>query len=237
MDKLDKNRDIIGYSNDILTINKLEILLEEFVKENNFENNLLFKQLDQLKPRKLGFTLAPFYFAVSYWLDNLQLFYMNLINISDNEYAELVKENICDEFGIENGIVDIKKSHKITYTNFLSSLGYKNRIIITPAVEKFNKELENSLYQNRIQLHACILGAIEYFYISISTMLKEYCDKNGIEQSHYKIHEILDKKHSMDLFKVAINYGANIDDFKHGLWRGYGMLWNVYENLWKEYDD
>ena len=217
-----------------ITIGEIDKFLSILNDKNFFIDHPFFKKLPTLDPINVATILAPFYFAVNYWMDNLLMFHQNLSDTNDTTSAKLVEENICDEFGIHNGEVDLKNCHKLTYIKFLVALGYKGKFIITNPVEKFNNELENSLYNNTTKFHACVLGAIEHFYICISTMLKQYCDKNGIKQNHYQVHEVLDKKHSMDFFNVALNQDATIGDFIDGIAKGLHLLWNIYEQLYTE---
>lgn len=222
--------------NKIITKQDVSFFLSELGKKKHFAMHPFFGKINDYSSHDVALVLSPFFFAVHYWLDNLLMFYIDLLNKNDDKSAKLVGENMADESGVENGSINFQNSHKVTYIRFLEALGNNNkRPIITSAVIKFNKELENSLYTGNHKSHACLLGAIEYFYIGISTIIKDYCNTKNIEQSHYTVHEILDSKHSMDFFNIAINCGATVSDFCTGINKGFQMLWNIYENMLAEY--
>jgi hypothetical protein len=54
------------------------------------------------------------------------------------------------------------------------------------------------------------------------------------EQDHYATHEILDEKHSMDFFTIAIHLDTTYQDFLDGTTHGYQMLWDVFEGMMEE---
>lgn len=231
-------------------LNKMESILDEGVNENTIkkllsyleeqhilEKHPFFQKINMYQPYKIGIILSPFYFAVHNWLLHLQQFHTKLSRLHYEKSAELVYENINDETGIECGITNLEKSHTVTFIIFLHVLGYHNQIKSSRSIIEFNSRLDYSLGNKFISHHASVLGAIEHLYISVSTILKNYCDKYGIVQEHYNVHEILDQKHSMDFFRVAINDNATPSCVINGIINGYQLLWNIYEELLKEYED
>lgn len=206
-------------------------VLSEINRKNILDKHKLFENIEELEPRKLADILIPFYFAVKFWTEHLEVFREKLISCNDLLSANLVQENIDDEKGSENGKMIYSKKHVVTYINFLLSLDPAIILRKHDAVDKFIAGLESSLENSPLAFHACILGAIEHFYIQISTVIKNYCDKYGIRQEHYTTHEILDQKHAMDFFNVAINQGVKREQLFRGIHAGYQLLWDVYENL------
>ncbi len=60
-------------------------------------------------------------------------------------------------------------------------------MVQTEPIMIFNKNLNN--LENTIYT-ACVLGAIEYFYIEISSIISGYCISKIFNQNHYLTHEI-----------------------------------------------
>lgn len=209
----------------------VEAALSEINRCNILEKHLLFSNIDEYDPKTLGNILIPFYYAVKYWTQHLEMFSNCLINSNDNTSADLVKENIDDESGNINGKIIYSKKHIITYINFLLALNYNTTLRKSPAVDKFIDSLKNILETKPFSYNAAVLGGIEHFYIQISTTFKTYCDKNNIRQEHYNVHEILDQKHAMDFFMVAINQKITREQLFSGIHEGYKLLWDVYEEL------
>jgi hypothetical protein len=155
-----------------------------------------------------------------------------LNDCNDSASANLVIENILDENGLVNDTIDLEKMHTTTYINFLHALKFDGKLVCSRPVHKFNYALENSLNNMTLSQHACILGGIEHFYIEISKMISEQLKRqHDVKQDHYSVHEILDQKHAMDFFQVAINQKATIGDMEFGIVSGYDLLWDVYNNM------
>ena len=238
------------------TISKTEYLsklLESLDEKNRLANHKLFALIkkDELCPSNVANILRPFYFAVYNWTYVLTKFHDKLLAAGDNKSAALVKENIMDELGYENGLQDLNKCHTTTFLNFLFSLGALQapksltdiylhnefgRLSITRAVIEFNNALEKSLNESTLAYHACVLGGIEHFYIRISNILSTYCTRNNINLTHYATHEIVDQKHSMDFFQVALNQNVSRTDIDNGIAEGCHLLDKIYLDLYVEFD-
>lgn len=233
-----ENFKILNQSKEI-TLDKITNLLKILNGLNFLNEHPLFRDMDNiLTESEISQVLVPFYFAVSYWLLNLSNFKNKLLNVGDTKSADLVNENILDEQGYDNGVLNIEKCHTTTYLYFLDTMNTKkfhSDFIVTDPIKKFINALENSVNHNSLAYHACVLGSIEHFYIQISANLKLYCDKKNIKQYHYTTHEILDHKHSLDFFKIALNQNVSLDDMISGIKEGYILLWTVYEEMLDDY--
>lgn len=183
----------------------------------------------------VGKILSPFYFAVWHWTTSLSTFRKMLKNYGDIASAKLVKENIEDELGYSNNIQKLDDVHILTYTNFLHALDFSDKIIYIESIKKFNKFINDSLHNKTLAYHAALLGAIEHFYIEVSSTIKNYCDNYDIEQEHYRVHEIVDQKHAADFFEIAINQDATNEELINGIHDGYLLIWNVYLELYDNY--
>ena len=227
--------------NDQSDINTLLSKLNDCFKINEHG---LFMCLNNsnIVPKTLGEIMAPFYFAVFNWVDHLEKLHLKLKSdvriCSPKIYydaMELVGENIMDEKGYDNDIKSMEKCHVTTFVNFLHAIGFHSELCETNAVKHFNKTLSIVLANEPFAFNACVLAGIEYFYICISNIISTYCDKNNIKQAHYKNHELIDLKHSMDFFRVAAIHSATKKDMVYGVTLGYKLLWDVFHELWNEH--
>jgi len=147
---------------------------------------------------------APFRFAVDNWIKTL-IHLRN--NINDDKCVSILQENIDDEAG---GIDGMGSSHSNTFRDFLNGWA---TIVTTPwpelstdypHVTEFNNALHEMIDTQPLEYSSGCLGEIEYMYISISKLIKVFSDSHNVKQSHYKNHEILDLKHSTELFTIAV---------------------------------
>jgi len=144
----------------------------------------------------------PFRFAVDNWIKTL-IHLRDNINI--NRCISILQENIDDEAGIVDGL-----SHSDTFRDFLNGWSeitkttWSESNVNTEHVTEFNNTLHEMINTQPLEYSCGCLGEIEYMYISISKLIKEFSDSHNIKQSHYKNHEILDLKHSTELFTIGI---------------------------------
>jgi len=181
--------------------------------------------------------MAPFYFAVYNWSNHLEKFESKIFNQKNigveqrKKSIEILHENVMDEKGFDGKYQNLDKCHIVTYINFLLALGFNGKLSQTKAVIKFNNLLDENLLNKSPAFNACLLGGIEHLYIKISNFISTYCTKMNISQEHYNNHEILDVKHSMDLFTVAQLCDVNNDELIEGTISGYELLWNLFMDL------
>lgn len=201
----------------------IDTMLNQLSEKMSLDNHPLFKDLDNLEPKKFGFIMSGFYYAVTNWMRHLD----NLRNRTENSHAiELISENINDELGDADS-----HAHWITFLWFLQKLKYYQQPDASTASDKFNDELFKIAQEKSVAYNACVLAGIEYFYVDVSYRICQYCQKHGIEQQHYQTHEELDKKHAKDLFVVARVHDATNQEMVEGTQNGYQLLWNIFAEL------
>ena len=179
----------------------------------------------------------PFFHAVIHWVDVLINVANKLKEQNKTDLYDLIYENINDEKGLcECSNV----SHKETFLGFLQGLADKNYTrwsipdIPFKSVTHFNNQLDKMVETKSLSYICACLGTIEYMYIDISKIIKDYVDYYKIEQSHYTLHEILDTKHSSDLFKIAESCNLLDDlstDILNGILFGRQIFFDLYNGL------
>jgi pyrroloquinoline-quinone synthase len=223
-----------------------EININRILKQNN-HNQIDFESIayhpyfnklinNEFKLEDFLRSQIPFFHAVVHWLDVLINVANKLKEQNQTELHDLIYENINDEKGLCE-CSDV--SHKETFLGFLQGLAdelyakWSIPDIQSEAVAQFNNELDKMVETKSITYICACLGTIEYLYIDISKIIKDYVDYYGIRQSHYTLHEILDTKHSSDLFKIADLLNNNIlsDDILNGIIFGHQIFLNLYKNM------
>lgn len=180
----------------------------------------------------------PFFHAVVHWNDVLINVANKLKEQNQTELYHLLYENINDEQGLCE-CSDV--AHKETFLGFLQGLADESYTrwsmpdIPSKAVSRFNNELDKIIETKSLTYVCACLGTIEYMYIDISKIIKDYVDYYKIKQSHYTLHEILDTKHSSDLFKIAeylsLNNNTLIDDILNGILFGHQIFLDLYNDM------
>ncbi|VBB18714.1 protein of unknown function DUF3419, partial [Yasminevirus sp. GU-2018] len=108
-------------------------------------------------------------------------------------------------------------SHTETFTRFLNGWnsvisekygGLSTSILpddvpIRPHVQRFIDTLYSVVNSRSLQFSCACLGEIEYIYISVSKIIKAFSDLHRVDQPHYLVHEIIDVKHSTELFEMC----------------------------------
>jgi hypothetical protein len=103
---------------------------------------------------------------------------------------------------------------------------------VSPAVNKFNTDLDYIIEHKSLCYVCAYLGTIEYQYILVSTMIKEFVDEHKIDQPHYNMHEIMDIVHSSDLYQMSIYFcNNNINDLYDGIKDGYINFMQLYTEM------
>lgn len=214
----------------------LKETLDTLVDKWNLANHPMFSKLESngISVEQFAKIMAPFYFAVYFWHDHLNDFYHQLQDLKvDNSY--LIKENVMDELGFENGNRHYEKCHTATYINFLHSIGFCSNLECTPGVKKFIDNLIYLMENKSARFNAYVLGSIEYYYIFVSNIISDFCVKKSIQQNHFELHEEIDMKHSMDFFSVAFSCENNQDpELVEILETGFILLWDIFKDLHDE---
>lgn len=202
----------------------------------NFEDHTFFSFLENniADPLSTGKIMAPFYFAVANWVDHLRKVHQKIVENNNGALSNLVQENIKDEMGYQDSTIYPDKAHTVTFINFLHSLGFRDKLIMSDGVKKFNEQLAE-LFDKEITYHLSVLAGIEYFYTGISNLLSNYCRRRNILQEHYMLHGELDLVHSADFLKITKSYNCDKTDLVQGMATGYLLLWNVFDSLFDEY--
>lgn len=177
--------------------------------------------------------------AVNYWTHALCK--LALILPSDKERFPIIM-NLYDE----HGEGDVENSHVRTFTRFMEKLGYTDPVELGKSSRShricrtFNAGLVRAFQraQTDYKYMSALLGMIEYTYITVSQKIHNYATKfvDAKEIEHYSLHEIMDTKHSEDLFRLCLDKDGNLseDDQKSvilGLDTGYYLFYTLYANL------
>lgn len=212
----------------------LDKILYDAKQLNKINDNSYFIKLkNNVKLDKFLISQECFITAVSEWSNILILLLEKLHTV---EERAIIIENLYDEYGSGN----IEKSHVYTFTAFLKSLNYNQEIKIhnkdLPSykyVNEFINELKSHIRNNNQIFYIGMLAMIEYTYINVSANIHNYVSNfiNSDEINHYSTHEIIDTKHSMDLFKLIAPYTNNHKDIQEGMMCGYEIIFNLYSQL------
>jgi len=210
-------------------------------KTNNIHLNPYFSTLDR-KELPLSLFLKSqegFIEAVDHWTHIMCK--LVLILPSDKERFPIIM-NLYDE----HGEGDLKNSHVQTFTRFLESLGYNEPVALDKSspshriCKTFNKSLDRSVQKSELNYKymSALLGMIEYTYITVSRKIHNYAtqfvDAENIE--HYSLHEIVDCKHSDDMFRLCLDENGKLNDVDReivflGIRDGYDLFNTLYANL------
>lgn len=213
----------------------MEIILNHANKLNNIKNNQYLVQLS-LNPKLEKFVNSQdsFIDAVDNWSKILGLL---LTQLPGDQERSVIINNLYDE----HGSGDLTKSHVNTFRQFMISLNYSKPLelydqnkLSYKIVKKFNNQLTNFITTNNWIQNVALLGMIEYIYITISTCIhnyvKQYIPIDHI--SHYSLHEIMDVKHSTELFELLVPYiHSHLADIEKGMQIGYRLFNELYDSL------
>lgn len=181
--------------------------LDSVLERANYVKNIaIYKKeklfSDQIGRNEVGIKLKPFVHAVNGWSKLLAVL---LSKIDNPSYKYYLVDNLSDE-------ICGPKTHVDTYLEFLNVL---MKDPLNNSFEKIDQDKRVDFFIDRIlQLHdpvkiSLVMGMIEYVYIDISLEINNYLKKNDLYAEHYKEHEVLDVKHSTDLFNLYINLSYN----------------------------
>lgn len=200
--------------------------MEIAARINKIETNPYFINLNNAELSSFASNQESFIYAVEHWKTVL----MKLVEILSPKDGELIMENVADESGnSKKG----EKSHVETFDDFIMSISKKAIVYEhTPHVDLFNRELDELfLYDGREKTTyiASALGMIEYTYITVSKLIHDYVSTYipSEEIAHYSVHEILDQKHSKDLFSLIQCDETSLK----GIQKGYNIMYRLYESM------
>lgn len=209
-------------------------IINRALKINKIDRNRYFEKLRTNPPiDKFIKSQEGFIVAIDNWSTILEQL---LPKLPSDKEREPILENLFDEGG--NG--DITQSHVNTFRQFITSLGYKNTLEInynypsSPAVKKFNQGLHDALNYDHWIFCSAMLGIIEYIYITVSRNIHKYSSQyvQSDKLLHYGLHEIIDDKHSTDLFKMVAPYYDNYgEEITTGIIYGYNLMNDLYNEL------
>jgi hypothetical protein len=165
---------------------------------------------NQIKAEIFGQRIRQFYFAVEYW----PKFFQQIMSNCSCSFGKakctscgILEDNIKDEIGSSH-----ESSHVETFEEFLKAFGCTKPEEPSQLINFFNGILSESA--SDIIKAVSYAHGIEHTYVKISTMIKTYCEKNGIKQRHYANHEVLDIEHALEL-KLASDFlleKTNLDE-------------------------
>ena len=199
--------------------NQEEIMdfVSDFVNlETIINENIYFKNLAQntMSIEKFLHSQIPFFYAVEHWVVVLEKVLDKLICAEEFELAVILNDNINDELG-----KNANQKHTSTFVSFLfcilhKKLNFVNQLDFYTAkhIADFNNGLDCIVKEKSLAYVCAYLGTIEYQYVFISKIIKEFSDKNDIQQEHYQLHEVLDTKHALDLYQIAAQLQTDIDE-------------------------
>lgn len=216
---------------------------------NKIDQNPYFQTLENV-PNVEQFLTSQISFikAVDHWSKILG--YMLTVLPSDKERSVII-ENLYDEHGDGNP----DNTHVNTFKRFIKSLdnshssdnsdGYNNsydsydgyNITKLPSYEpikEFNNRLMSKIKVSSWIYCVCMLGMIEYTYITVSRFIHNYVSNfmNPENINHYSLHEIVDVKHATDLFSLAEPYfDEHQSEIIEGLRYGYLCMDDMYKRL------
>ncbi len=148
---------------------KIYTQINQIKISKNLENNLFFNNLNKISINEFLQIQKEFIYAVNYWS---QLLFILLSKINDPKLRLVILDNINDEHG--HGIIE--NSHVYTFHDFLQALGHTDELNInkkckSKSVKLFYKSLKKYIKNLQYYDSVLILGAIEYTYIDISTII------------------------------------------------------------------
>lgn len=214
----------------------MEQILSLANKINNIKLNKYLIKLQQ-NPSLDNFLTSQdsFINAVDNWSKILAQL---LIKLPSDKERSVIINNLYDEHGSGNS----NKSHVNTFKQFMKSLNYPYDLILNytdtstyTIIKQFNDRLTLYLKINNWVNNVAMLGMIEFVYITISTgihnYVKQYIPSDQI--THYSLHEIMDVKHSTELFELLVPHiDTHYNDIKEGLELGYFIFDDLYNSLY-----
>ncbi|ARF12365.1 heme oxygenase [Klosneuvirus KNV1] len=204
-------------------------------KINNITSNKYLLKLSQ-NPSLDNFLTSQdsFIDAVDNWSKILALL---LTKLPSDKERSIIVNNLYDEHGSGNP----NKSHVGTFKEFMKSLNYKEEVSLNSTntfthtiIKQFNDRLTHYIGMNNWIQNVAMLGMIEYVYITISTYIHNYVEQYipSDQITHYSLHEIMDVKHSTELFELLVPYiDSNYNDIQNGLELGYFIFDDLYNSL------
>lgn len=213
----------------------MERILSFADKINNIKSNPYLVKLQQNPPLTNFLTSQDsFIDAVDYWSKILALILTQLPGYIERV---VIINNLYDEHGSGNP----DNSHVNTFRQFIDSLGYHKDLELYDEttktydiVKNFNDQLIHFIGINHWISNVALIAMIEYVYITISASIHNYVKQyiSPEEISHYGIHEVMDVKHSTELFELLVPYSLS-DHYKIqiGLEEGYKLFDELYTKL------
>ena len=221
-------------------MNKQKTAIYEQAKVfNKIDDNPYFKRL-LLMPYVSNFLKSQEAFISA--VDNWSKVLIKMLSIVPSVIErQKIIENLYDEHGGD----DVNKAHVNTFQQFMTSMGYSDKLKIYydydsyKHVKQFNDSIEEVISKHHWTRAVAMLGMIEYTYITVSKNIHNYAanymNKENIH--HYSIHEIMDTKHATDLFDLVAPYTVPHQmDIYYGIADGYNIINTLYDKL-SEYLD
>lgn len=117
-----------------------------------------------------------------------------------------ILENIVEE----HGSFSSSAYHETTFREFLELIGVDvnqiDELSLWPEVRAFNSSLMTACVFDEPEVGVACLGAIEYAFATISSLIGNAVIERGWstkeELKHYKLHEKIDVEHACDFFNI-----------------------------------
>lgn len=216
------------------TLTEIQSFAQELQLRYPWAKHDFFKEM-QINTNREKFLRAQksFIYAVDHWSKQLAFLITKVPYIWQRQ---LILENLCDENGFSES--NRSKTHVQTFYEYLLALGISSlpqHISIDSPTRRFIQNLQKAEERSWI-FFAATLAMIEFSYIEVSQRISHKLElSNWLEQpqEHYSSHEVLDRKHADDLFKVI--EGQSVKIIQSGLKYGYKIFRRYYKELYYKY--
>lgn len=218
----------------------LNDLIEQVLRDTNYEENPYFKNLREKNFKKEDFieTQIQFFYAVIFFSRPMAAL---AAKIPTPELRLEVLRNAWEEHGEGS----LTQAHGKTFLEFLKRIGgiTEEQVYLRGLwadVRIFNTTLSGASVLDDFIIAVGTLGIIERMFSDISARIGQGVIANGWlkedEMIHYALHQELDIKHSEDFFKILDapfkKSAANRYLIEQGLRLGATLFNNLYLGLW-----
>ena len=219
---------------------RLKDLIEQVLKDTNYEENLYFVNLREKTFDRQDFieTQIQFFYCVIFFSRPMAAL---AAKIPTPELRLEVLRNAWEEHGEGS----LTQAHGKTFLEFLRRIGNISEEDVYlrglwADVRIFNTTLSGVSVLDDFIIAVGVLGMIERMFSDISAWIGKGVIENGWlgedEMIHYKLHQELDIKHSEDFFKIIeLPFQKSAENrylIEQGLRLGATLFDNLYKGLW-----
>jgi len=210
---------------------------------NDIKSCNYFRLLSKMKIEKFYESQYLFNDAINNWSKALGLL---VYKVPETSQRQVIVRNLIDENNLHGHVGTFELLKRIILSHYP---GCKSSNNSEYHIMRFNKELNESVWCRSWYFSVAMCGAIEYTYVTISRLLREYLltkiPKDEIV--HYTEHETLDVTHASEFFSL-ISYFFNYtpyeleisneiskkyrDEITRGMIHGYNMMYTLYNGLY-----